>query len=347
MELEIVPENEASQIEHIVELTAKQMQKRYVSPVKTLRGVHPKDHGCVDASFQINADIAEELRIGLFGNVGAEFKAIIRFSNAATLVSPDSTEENGKPIHGSRGMAIKVMGVPEPDCEGSTVTQDFLMVNHPVFAFANVEDYEVLSQVILDDNESPNRFFAIQGSKQGDAAARAAETLKIVGRIRSASFQAPPSHPAQNRYFSGAPFAFGPNRVMKYSATPREKPTQLPDIVDRDYLRQNLLKRLDPVGSSEPIVFDFSVQVREASSLNVQEDIENASHEWKEADFPFVNVATITIPLQDFDTAEAKQKCEGAFLTPWHSLSAHRPLGGINRLRRKVYETSARLRLGQ
>jgi hypothetical protein len=347
MQLEVVPENEAAQIEHIVDLTAKQMQKRYVSPVKTLRGVHPKDHGCVEASFRINSDIADELRIGLFGNVGAEFKTIIRFSNAATLVLPDSTEENGKPIHGSRGMAIKVMGVPDPDCEGSTVTQDFLMVNHPVFAFANVEDYEVLSQVILEDNESPNRFFAIQASKLGSAAARAAETLKIVGRIRSASFQSPPIHPAQNRYFSGAPFAFGPNHVMKFSANPREQPAQLPDIVDPGYLRQNLIKRLDPLTGAEPIVFDFAVQVRDATSLNVPEDIENASHEWNEADFPFVNVATITIPPQNFDTTEAKQRCEEAFLTPWHTLLAHRPLGGINRLRQKVYETSMRLRLGR
>jgi hypothetical protein len=347
MDLEIIPDTEAEQIDRIVDLTAKQIQKRYTSPAKTLRGVHPKDHGCVQATFSIKSDLAPHLRVGLFANVGTEFQAAIRFSNAATLVLPDSTEENGKPVQGSRGMAIKVKGVPDPDSNGTLVDQDWLMVNHPVFAFANVEDYEVLSRVILEDNESPSRFFALQAMKQGDAATRASETLKIVGRIRSANFQPPPCHPAQNRYFSGAPFAFGPTMVMKYSAIPHDMPTQLPVIVEPDYLRKNLINRLDPRGGNEPVTFDFAVQVRDAQSLNVQQDIENASCEWSEADFPYIPVATITIRLQDFDSPEAKQACEEMFLTPWHTLQAHRPLGGINRLRKKVYEKSLSLRLGR
>lgn len=347
MELEIEPADEARQIAHIIELTMKQLQQRYVSPTKVRRGVHPKDHGCVCAKFRINPDIEAGLRVGLFIEPGTEFDSIIRFSNAATLIAPDSIEKDGKPVHGSRGMAIKVMGIPNPEGIPSIVTQDFLMINHPVFAFANVEDYEVLSQVILEDNDVPNRFFKIQEKKGGAVAVRALATGMIVGKISASAFQAPPIHPAQNRYFSGAPFLFGANRVMKFSATPREKPTALPDVVDPNYLRKNLIKRLDPADSKQsPVVFDFSVQVRDAGTLNVAEDIENATKEWSESDFPFVNVATITVPLQEFDSEEAKKFCEDAFLTPWHSLASHRPLGGINRLRRQVYETSMKMRLG-
>jgi hypothetical protein len=32
--------------------------------------------------------------------------------------------------------------------------------------------------------------------------------------------------------------------------------------------------------------------------------------------------------------------------TPWHALSEHRPLGGIQRARRVVYETISKLRHG-
>ena len=39
-------------------------------------------------------------------------------------------------------------------------TQDFLMVNQPVFAFANVEDYEVLSRVLVDHHDDARPFFA-------------------------------------------------------------------------------------------------------------------------------------------------------------------------------------------
>jgi hypothetical protein len=76
--------------------------------------------------------------------------------------------------------------------------------------------------------------------------------------------------------------------------------------------------------------------------------IENASTAWDEKAHPFVNVARITIAVpQDIDAAEHRARCERLFFTPWHSLAAHRPIGSINRLRRAVYEASARHRLRQ
>ncbi len=50
------------------------------------------------------------------------------------------------------GMAVKLMelkGTLYCPLHGS-LTQDFVMVNQPAFAFANVEDYELLSKVLLD-----------------------------------------------------------------------------------------------------------------------------------------------------------------------------------------------------
>jgi len=38
------------------------------------------------------------------------------------------------------------------------------------------------------------------------------------------------------------------------------------------------------------------------------------------------------------------QFCENLTYTPWHALPEHRPLGGINRVRRAVYESLAELR---
>ena len=155
-ELEKVPENEPAQIDRIAELTVKQLERRYADEPRFLRGVHPKDHGCVDATFTVLETLDPELRVGVFKNLGQRFPATIRFSNAAPLVTPDSLElgDDGKPVvaHGSRGMAVKVHEV-----EGDRLvsgdgerTQDFLMINQPVFAFANVEDYEALSQITAE-----------------------------------------------------------------------------------------------------------------------------------------------------------------------------------------------------
>lgn len=95
--------------------------------------------------------------------------------------------------------------------------------------------------------------------------------------------------------------------------------------------------------SAGDVVFQFDVQIRAADSIDPDVDIENASHAWP-VTFPFVPVATLTIPLQEFDSPELQVRCERLVFSPWHCLEAHRPLGGINRLRRAVYEASAKFR---
>src|SRR5215203_6028489 len=197
-ELEKVPPEEAGRIDHIADLTVKQLESRYGAGKKFLRGVHPKDHGCVDAGFTVLDTVAPEFRVGLFRNPGQRFRAVIRFSNAAPLVTPDSALEKGADnketvTHGSRGMAVKIHDVDGtrlvPD-DGER-TQDLLMINQPVFAFANVEDYEALSQIIFEDKENPTRFFGrIRKTGEGkpdlsDAATRRAlRSLQIISCVK-------------------------------------------------------------------------------------------------------------------------------------------------------------------
>lgn len=52
---------------------------------------------------------------------------------------------------------------------------------------------------------------------------------------------------------------------------------------------------------------------------------------------PFVTVATLKVPPQDFDSREQNLFCDNLSYNPWHALPEHRPLGGINRLRQAVY----------
>src|SRR5258708_5336028 len=96
----ILPE-EATQIDNIVQLTIAQMKKRYPGANPVRGGVHPKDHGCVMATFKVAESLPEALRVGVFREPGREYQAWIRFSNAAVLPLADSTPSE----HGSRGMA--------------------------------------------------------------------------------------------------------------------------------------------------------------------------------------------------------------------------------------------------
>ncbi len=352
--VEEVPSGEADQIKDIIDLTLQQMRNRYPGQKPVIRGVHAKDHGCVKATFEIATDLDESYRVGVFAEPGRRYDAWIRFSNAATLVLPDDPKDaTGKPTPGSRGMAIKLMdvqGTPLLPPHG-TLTQDFLLVNHPVFPFANVEDYQVVSQVLADpaNHEQPDKFFATQFAKGGAAAARAKSTQEIVGKIRAASvaegtYQPQPISPVDCRYFSGAPFLFGDEHVMKYAAVPVAPcTTGTPNVADPNYLRTALLDRLSSVGAA-PVVFHFQIQRRAIADLEIATDIESVQTLWAEDEFPFVTVATITIPPQEFDLPQMRQFCEDLIFTPWHGVQEHRPLGGINRLRRSVYEASAGFR---
>ena len=325
------------------------------------RGAHAKDHGCVTARFTVLDGLPEHLRAGIFTQPGRVYDAYIRFSNASVTISPDSqVDERGVPRHGSRGMAVKLLGVtgvPLMPTVGP-MTQDFLMINQPVFAFSNVEDYVALSQIMLDDRDDPQRFFKDRMRiKDGrpdvsdPVTARTLGTARIVTRVQSATmppaYQAPPASPVDNRYFSGAPFLFGNDRAMKFSANPLNPArADVPDVSEPHYLRKALHRRLTASGAGD-IVFAFQVQLRAAAELAsaIDTDIEDACCEWDDQKYPFETVATITIPPQDFETEAQCAACERLIFTPWHGIAEHRPLGGINRLRRAVYEASARRRL--
>jgi hypothetical protein len=73
-------------------------------------------------------------------------------------------------------------------------------------------------------------------------------------------------------------------------------------------------------------------------------DVEDSVQEWNDEDAPFYKVAKITIPKQAFDSDAQRSFCENLSYTPWHSLPEHRPLGGVNRIRRIVYERISKLR---
>jgi hypothetical protein len=357
-EFENVPDQEAERIANIVQLTLAHLNERYpgIKPVR--RGVHPKDHGCVTARFKVLESIPKEFQVGVFAKPGQEFEALIRFSNAD--IDPKKTDSSagkdptGKDIvlHGSRGMAVKLLGV-----SGTTLmptkgpsTQDFLMINQPAFAFANVEDYEVLVKA----NDVPKAFLA-ERSKSTDTnvLARTKVTGGIFARIAGLAppFQPPPLCPVDNQYFSGAAFLFGNDRVMKFSAKPVSpqagSPSAADVISDSNYLRTGLRNRMAEGGDEVPdIVFEFQLQVRDAASLagKIDTDIENVCTVWPDK---FETVATITIPPQDIDSPERRALCEDLIFSPWNGLVEHRPIGGINRLRREVYLASSQLRHAQ
>jgi hypothetical protein len=377
---ETIPPNEAEEIDELSKLaTELQDRRRDNDPSQEgmlLRGVHPKSHGCVRAEFTVDEDIDARRRVGLFATPGKTFEAWIRYSNAAVLREDDlKAADPTKPDerrNGSRGMAIKVL-----DVEGEMLSedqgranQDFLMINTPEFAFAHVRDYLRLNRILMlskkGDVAAP--FFlplklAAEGKPppQGgdphfgdifegfdkDDLARTDATRKVIqNEIEEQTVR----NPLEVQYFGAAPFGFGPERAMKVSAAPCEERDQpaFENVVagdpSPDYLREALTETMK---GDDDVCFDFMIQVRGADELEEQH-VENATTIWPDELTSYERVARITIPApQDPQAEDVVKHCEAMAFSPWHALAAHRPLGGINRLRQQVYIESAKHRGAQ
>ena len=73
--------------------------------------------------------------------------------------------------------------------------------------------------------------------------------------------------------------------------------------------------------------------------------IENAAVVWPEDESPFRPIARIKVkPQLAWSEARSSYVDDGMSFSPWHGLAAHRPLGGIMRSRRQVYEMAKRFR---
>ena len=146
-----------------------------------------------------------------------------------------------------------------------------------------------------------------------------------------------PPNPLDLQYWSQTPYAFGPG-VVKYTVRP-DQAVGREGVPPSDWngLEEAVRRALAP-GAGPDLCFDFLVQPQVDP---VTMPIEDPTRRWSEDDSRFRKVATIRIPRQEL---QSQIFAENLSFTPWHSLPEHRPLGGINRVRRAVYEASSTLR---
>jgi hypothetical protein len=336
---EEIPAGEADDIAVISRISTAVLD-RDARPVR--RGQHPKHHGCVRAEFRVDPNIPAELKVGIFREPRA-YPAWIRFSNGA------QDDDGAGDIH---GMAIKLMGVGGPkilDDERDEETQDFVLMDHPAFFARNTRSNRSLAEVI-ECSAGPSLLRQLTFWARTE---RQIRTLYIavhhfilglrfheLAVLRTAVSKMPPS-PLEIRYWSATPYALC-ERVVKYSTQPHNRPpgvAEPTDLISPDRLRAAMTAHLDRAEAR----FDFLVQMR-APAGNRAMPVEDASVEWLEYTAPFRKVATIIIPPQTFDTPARMAFCENLSYTPWHSLPEHRPLGGINRARRVVYQELSKIR---
>jgi catalase len=310
--------------EHMTKLTVEHMQ-----PIggQMRRGQHAKATCCVTAEFRVADDVPADLRRGVFREPGRVFDAVVRFSNSQDTIAKDG-------MGTARGLALKLLEVDGERvvAEDGDRSQDFLMVDYPVFPFATPKEY--LETIRRKDVRVVGGLLAF-----AHMAVAAPKELEVIKAIRSQRV----GSPLEIRYWSGSPYWLGPasgegGLAVKYSAIPRQgdgKPgPEHPEDLAGDYLTQAVTRYLE----GDAAEFEFCVQLQKDA---VKMPIEDVSVAWSEEDSPPKKVATIRIPAQKVDMAGSlAARCETMSFSPWHALAEHRPMGGMNRLRRVVYAAS-------
>ncbi|TBU97705.1 catalase family protein [Phytopseudomonas dryadis] len=319
---EQIPANEAAYTQGIIE-DAIRVVEQHRENTRVLRDAHAKAHGCVRAEVTVQPDLDSDLRHGVFSEPGKTWQAWMRLSNGNAYPQFDRVRD-------ARGMAIKLLEVPGAKLLNSprnSQEQDFVMFNHPVFFVRDVAEYKS-NFAAQADGKKVLAFFPSWDP-------RSWEIRHLIIALKTLS--PAPQSPVENTYNSIAPFKLGPHNI-KYRVIPAPEncpsyTVATPNTGLPNFLRSALYQQL----SLDRVPACFALQVQRQNP-DYYMPIEDPSVEWDESISPFETVADIRLPAQDFDSAQQNLLCDNLAFNPWHALPEHRPIGGINRLRKAVYE---------
>ena len=273
------------------------------------RGQHPKQQALLRGRLEVAADAPPALRAGVFAAPRA-FDALVRVSTG-----PQPRDCDANP----HGFAIKLLDVEW----AASGTQDFIMLDQPTFFIADMADYVAFFDAMTTGPEAMAAFYRDHPREYG-----LNQTFNVVIA----------SH-MERQYWSEVPIAFG-NGAARLTLIPHpENELGRGPATTEDGLRDALEAHF--VTNERPATFSLAAQgyVDEATT-----PIEDATSVWPT---PFEIIATLRLPAQDFRSAERFALCENLSFTPWHCVPDHRPVGGIQRCRKRVYEESQRLRHGR
>lgn len=313
--LERIPPDEQLHIDSLIDTLRDKMKADYAGS-KTLRDAHPKMHGLVRAWFEVEPNLEDSLRVGVFSEP-KRYPAYVRLSNADGSLGPDAKPD-------IRGLAIKLLGVPGfkllEEAQDSP-NQDFLLISHDSFVTRDVAEFDGLVQAMVKGGLTLASFMLTHPRI----------ALNILSSLK------PHTDVLDLRYFSVTPYLLG-TRAVKYGLRPvtHVKPP-LAFKPSFNFLRERLKQSL----SQGEAVFEFMVQLQ---SDERSTPVEDPSVSWSERVAPFHKVATLRILAQDFDTPEQQLFGENLSFNPWRCLPEHRPLGGISRARRQVYRALSSFR---
>jgi hypothetical protein len=314
--------NEDELAGRLVQLIRGIVEQRFLQGM-TYRGVNTKSHAAVRANLIVDPDLPEHLRVGLF-RTPRTYPAWIRFSSTLPDPLPDGDRD-------LRGMAIKLMDVEgvtllEPDSHAHT--HDLIFITPDTFFTSTPQDFLTFTEAGgMNAKKSLLDLLRLSGFMLTHPAVLICilKSQKTIGSL----LEVP--------WYSATPYLFG-DRAVKYSLWPWLAPkTPIPQNPANNYLREGLTRQLKEGEAG----FDLRIQFQLDP---YKQPIEDALVPWREQDSPWHKIATVVLPKQVIDTPEQFMLGENLSMNPWRCLPEHRPLGGVNRVRRRIYYEGSKFR---
>ncbi|WP_441957294.1 catalase family protein [Mycolicibacterium houstonense] len=330
-DLERPKPGEAEDIEKIVKALRKNNERAYKKFKHGLRDAHAKSHAVLRGELIVNPDLPEVLAQGMFAEARS-YPVIARISTTSGLLRSDKNR-------GVRGLGIKAIGVHGERAmdDAPNVTQDFVLVTHEEFLFADAHAYRrlgMLSATLLA-RLSDGALWA--GSELLGALTKVG--LRLPENL--AVFVAPNRPILGETFFSSAPIRYGDYVArFKYEPTSPEVKALADQTLPRNPGQDEHRDLIMAFFEKHSAEYTFSVQ------LCLDEEkmpIEDATKPWKPS--PYLPVAKVVYPKQNPYSALRRAYGDDVLsFNSWRGLEAHRPLGSINRMKLKVYEASSDFR---
>lgn len=278
--------------------------------------------GLLRGELQIFGDLPPQLAQGLFA-IPQTYPLVMRLS---TL----SADRQGNAMVGAFGMAIKIFEVEGPKLsETNSGTQDFLFADRPGLP-ASLQMLDACSGMAL---ASTQVLAALQRRLEPLLSGCAGGAARA--RVHAADRHA--VHPLGEDYYGQLPFLHG-DYMAKLSVVPvsPELTALAQTPLALEHRGDGLCDALESFFSVHGGLWELRAQL--CTDLAAM-PITTCHPQWPEELSPYISVARIVIPAQPALVELHADALDRALcFDPWQGLAAHRPLGPLNRLRKRAYE---------
>ncbi len=309
-------------LEHMfVDMVQKKRVALGQCPVR--RPVFLRTHGIMHGEIEIEKDIPDSLRQGIFADSG-KHPVYVRYSSDLADGRPDWKS--------TIGIGIKVFDIPGEKVvsdDGANVA-DLILQNVPFFFVNNASDFCNFTKASLEG-------WGDQWIQENSP-----ETNQLLDEMAK-----PIRSVFGTSLWSVVPFQLGKDNYCKYIVRPGTSTfVDEPNTVDPDFLGKDLAARMAAGDATLEVYIQPRPSLKKYSQAYLDEHfpLDRATVTWDETVAKPIKVAEIRLPKQDITKSEQEIYGDWLDFNIGRVPKANQPVGSISEARKVVYAAAAKYR---